>query len=193
MPWLPFYASATDYGAIRDHLNSEASLAYITSAGPGKWVAVRTVESLVSGHHCLWHIPSGPLPLLRGKDQDNDQILDPFVAWTEVHPGADPSTPYFGAGHPGVFWLNLNVEGVSKQGDSVVGLSSFEWIGNHYRIIGNAAQPETEAYWKVLRRWVAKSAVNVPRGGPSKLSPPEIWAFSGAQLQFSQGTLGGNG
>jgi hypothetical protein len=74
---------------------------------------------------------------------------------------------------------------------TLVGLSSFEWIGNHYKSIGSAVQPETEKSWKALGRWVKKFAVKVPRGGPQQSTPPEIWAFSGAQAMFEAGAKGG--
>jgi len=73
-----------------------------------------------------------------------------------------------------------------------VGLSSFEWIGNRYQAISSAAKPETERWWKNLGRWVKKSAIKVPHGGPAASTPPEIWAFAGAQTMFDQGAKGGN-
>jgi hypothetical protein len=74
----------------------------------------------------------------------------------------------------------------------LVGLSSFEWIGSHYKSIGVVPKPETEKFWKALARWVKKVAVKVPRGGPQQPTPPEIWTFSGAQAMFEDGVKGGN-
>jgi hypothetical protein len=91
-----------------------------------------------------------------------------------------------------VFWLNLRGDGMSRQGAPIVALSSFEWIGNHYKIIGDAALPQTEAAWKALRRWIGKIAKKVPRGGPAQPTPPEIWAFPHAQQLFADGVHGGN-
>jgi hypothetical protein len=192
MPWLPFYASEEDFDALRNHLNATDELAYLVACGPGQWKAVRSLESIKCGRHGLWHVPSGPLPLLHPGGKASSEVADPFSGWSELRAGADPSTPYFGAGHPGVFWLNLQGGATSRHGEPVIGLSSFEWVGNHYRIIGNAAAPQTEAAWKLLRRWVAKCASKVPRGGPSEKTPPEIWAFPGAEMQFAQGAKGGN-
>jgi hypothetical protein len=192
MPWLPFYASAGDFDALLQHLNSTDDIAFLVAAGPHRWVAKNTLESLQSGRICLWHTSSGPLPLLQPGDQKDLEVANPFEAWTELRTGADPSTPYFGAGHPGVFWLNLRGDGMSRQGAPIVALSSFEWIGNHYKIIGDAALPQTEAAWKALRRWIGKIAKKVPRGGPAQPTPPEIWAFPHAQQLFADGVHGGN-
>src|SRR5215469_12024879 len=30
-----------------------------------RWKAVRAVDTLNDGHHSLWHVPAGPLPLVR--------------------------------------------------------------------------------------------------------------------------------
>jgi hypothetical protein len=192
MPWLPFYAASEDFDLVAERLNASEDLAYLVSAGPGRWVAVKTIDMLRPGRHCLWHIGSGPLPLVRGAEQDDLSIANPFEAWAEARAGADPTTPYFGAGHPGVFWLNLKAEEQSSRGESVIGLSSFEWIGNHYKIIGSAAQPKTEAAWKGLRHWIGKAGIKVPRGGPAEVRPPEIWALQGAQRQFADGLRGGS-
>jgi hypothetical protein len=192
MPWLPFYASEEDFDTLRNHVNATDDLAYLVACGPGQWKAVRSLGSIECGRYGLWHVPSGPLPLLHSGSESSSEVEDPFSGWSELRPGADSSTPYFGAGHPGVFWLNLRAGSTSRHGVPVVGLSSFEWIGNHYRIIGKAAVPQTEASWKMLRRWVAESTSKVPRGGPTETTSPEIWAFPGAEALFFQGAKGGN-
>jgi hypothetical protein len=193
MPWLPFYASQNDLRDLLIYLNASAEVAFIVSQVRGKWIAVNSLPSVEHGRYCLWHIPSGPLPLERGPREKPGEIVDPFAGWSEIRVGADPSTPYFGAGHPGVFWLNVQSGEMLSAGLQVVGLSSFEWIGNHYRIIGSSAHPDTERYWKGLRRWVTKIAVRVPRGGPIKTEAAEIWALPGAQALFVSGAVGATG
>jgi hypothetical protein len=193
MPWLPFYASESDLPDLLSHLNASEELAFVVSNGPGKWIAVNAVESLQNGRYCLWHVPSGPLPLFRGAKEAPGEITNPFAGWSEERAGADPTTPYFGAGHPGVFWLNIRSTDTHRvSGEMLVGLSSFEWIGSHYKSIGVVPKPETEKFWKALARWVKKVAVKVPRGGPQQPTPPEIWTFSGAQAMFEDGVKGGN-
>jgi hypothetical protein len=192
MPWLPFYAAEGDLPQVGKHLNASPEVAFVVSRRPGEWVAVKSLESLAPGRYCLWHIPSGPLPLVRGANEPPGAITDPFAGWSEAKAGANPSLPYFGAGHPGVLWLNIVSTRASREGALLVGLSSFEWIGNHYKVIGSVARPETEQFWKALRRWLMKLAVKVPRGGPSETTPPEIWSMAGAQSLFAEGARGGN-
>ena len=63
--------------------------------------------------------------------------------------GANPKVPYFGAGHPGVYWLNARTE--STYNSDCLGLSSFEWIGNWYKAIGIEAHPATKKWWERLK------------------------------------------
>ena len=84
-----------------------------------------------------------------------------------------------------VIWLNFNP--VSLRLPNSVGLSSFEWIGNHFRLIGQPADPSTEAFWRTLRRWVQKSARKVPRTGPLNGPGAEIFAFPSALEAFRSG------
>lgn len=191
MAWLPFYAIADDVLALLAYLNSSTEIAFIVSNGTGKWIAADSLASLPDGRHCLWHVPGGPLPLFRGANESPGEIANPFLGWSEARSGADRSQPYFGAGHPGVFWLNVDLrENEAAAHEILVGLSSFEWIGNHYRMIGHPAKPETEKFWKALGRWVKRTAIKVPRGGPQYCTPPEIWAFPGAQAMFEAGAKG---
>jgi hypothetical protein len=55
------------------------------------------------------------LPLLREKGRPDGVIEDPSVGWSEERTGADPTTPYFGAGHVGIFWLNVRTIGRKKE------------------------------------------------------------------------------
>ncbi len=193
MAWLPIYAAESDLPFLVSFLNSSKDIAFIVSNGPGKWIAVPAIERLRDGRYCLWHVPSGSLPLFRGAQENFDEIENPFAGWAEVKSGADPSQPYFGPGHPGVFWLNVHTSETHRMTrEPLVGLSSFEWIGNHYKILGSFPKPETEKFWKALRRWVQKHAVQVPRGGPNNPTPAEIWALPGAQSLFQNGVSGGN-
>lgn len=193
MAWLPFYATENDTPTLLSHLNASEDVAFIVSNGPGKWIAIMTLEALPDGRYCLWHVPSGPLPLFRGVKELPGEITAPFDGWSEETAVADPTQPYFGAGYPGVFWLNIHHKVTDRlSGEALVGLSSFEWIGNHYRRAGVAAKTETEKCWKSLGRWLKEHAAKVPRGGPRQPTPPEIWAFSDAQAMFETGVDGGN-
>jgi len=190
MPWLPFYASGSDFDIVRNHINATSEFCYLVSAGPGRWKAVPSLNEFDCRRIGIWHVPSGALPLLRSEREIPGSVEDPYLGWTELRRGADSSTPYFGAGHSGVFWLNVHAATHPDLGKQVVGLSSFEWIGSRYRVAGNDGKPEAETAWKRLGRWMAKSAKKVPRGGTGEPSSPEIWAFPHAAELFSLGAKG---
>lgn len=182
------YLFNADVDLLVDHLDEDQDLAWLASDGPGQWRATPR-HPVLSGRLGLWHIPSGPLPLV-GPDPTKgvaDWVHDPFEGWRELRAGADPSTPYFGPGHPGVYWLNLRSATDRGRRTADIGLSSFEWIGNHYRVIGAAADPSTERHWKSLRRWVAKVATKIPRSGSIDGPGPEIWTFPDALNAITSG------
>jgi hypothetical protein len=191
MPWLPIYCNESDQMELLSYLNESEEIAFIVSAGAGRWVAVKNIEILRPGRYCLWHIPSGPLPLWRGVWDAPGEISNPFDSWIEARPGADTSLPYFGSGQHGVIWLNIHGMQTDKLTETqTMGMSSFEWIGNHYRPIGNEASIQTLKFWKMLRKWIKKKAYQVPRGGPQQSTKPEIWAFRGASDMFEDGVKG---
>ncbi|MFJ9534811.1 hypothetical protein [Herbaspirillum sp. NPDC101396] len=173
------------------YLNENEEVAFIVSAGPGKWIAVPRIETLKPGSYCLWHIPSGPLPLLKASTEEDGEIGNPFDAWTEIRPGTDTSVPYFGPGHPGVIWITIrSTQTDTRSQIQTIGLSTFQWIGNHYRMIGIAPLDTTEKFWKTLSRWVKKQTRKVPRGGLSQSTRPEIWAFPEAFEMLNSGAEG---
>ena len=184
MPWIPLYADDTDFCSILGWLNEREDLAYIVSDGPSRWRAVRELPAFNTTRVCLWHVPSGSLPLLQA-NQETGAIQNPWEGWQELRAGADTTQPYFGAGHPGVIWLNIRSQ--SKRIPKGIGLSSFEWIGNHYKCIGNPAQISTERFWPVLRRWVQKNSKKIPRTGPLDGPRPQIFAFNSALSAFEGG------
>ena len=177
-----------DISLLVEHLDDDADLAWLTSNGPGNWIATAHHPSL-AGRMGLWHAPSGPLPLLAADPVERtlDWIHDPWSGWQERRAGGR-DTPYFGAGHPGVYWLNLRTGANRARKTAEIGLSSFEWIGNHYRLIGSPADTSTERHWKALRRWVGKLAVKIPRSGAADGPGPEIFAFPEALAAIKAGT-----
>jgi len=83
-------------------LNTSEELAFIVTDGPGRWIAVPTIQAIENPRICLWHVPSGPLPLLHPQpSQAIGSISDPWAGWEELRAGADSSNPYFGAGTSG--------------------------------------------------------------------------------------------
>jgi hypothetical protein len=194
MAWLPIYAADNDWDLLLGLLNADSEIAFVSSDGAGRWRAINTIARLSVGRYCLWHVPSGPLPLLRPGGQPSGLVEDPFAGWREERQGADKEQPYFGPGHPGVFWLNVRPDTFGKySGVRTIGLSSFEWIGNWYRSLGSSPELSTERWWRRLGAWARRHATKVPRGGLSQHDPPEIWALPCAyDLLLPQAALGGN-
>lgn len=185
MPWLPIYASETDFAAIFTLLNEDEETAFLVADGAGLWIAKKSQAYAGDARYCIWHTHSGPLPLLRHRGSPDDIVADPWTGWKEIRQGADQSTPYFGPGHPGIIWLNAHAH--SKRKKDSLGLSSFEWIGNYYRAIGSPAPEATEKYWQRLRRMIKKGAVRIPREGSWDGAHPEIWALPDALSKIKQG------
>lgn len=127
----------------------------------------------------LWHVPNGPLPL-HGSD-DLSFVEDPWTGWTELRPGADPSLPYFGPGHPGVYRLSLRLGPDGNREHADIGMSSLSWIGNYFASIGRPASKATELHWASFRRWLEKTSTRLPRTDASDAAArPEIYAFPAA-------------
>jgi hypothetical protein len=185
MPWLPIYATELDIQNLFAYLNDEEEVAFLVADGPGKWIAKKRGEYTGDIRYCIWHVPSGPLPLLRQNGQEQGLVNDPWQGWQEERTGADSTTPYFGAGHPGIIWLNARAG--SKRKKNGIGLSSFEWIGNWYRVIGNAAPETTEKFWKRMGRQIKKGASRIPRAGAYDGPHPEIWALPDALTRIQDG------
>jgi len=198
MAWLPFYAADNDFVLLRDFLNDESEVAFVVSERPRLWLAKRwravpTVDGLAPGRYCLWHVPSGPLPLMQRRKAQPGVITDPFAGWREKRRGADPSSPYFGPGHPGVIWLDVRPDEVGPHsGVRAIGLSRFGWIGNHYKSLGSVPAAETERWWKRLGTWVRRHSTQVPHGGVWQNSPPEIWALPAAHSLMETTAVGDN-
>ena len=114
-----------------------------------------------------------------------ERITDPWAGWTERRAGADKPVPFFGAGHPGVFWLKLRT--APKISGHVCGPSSFEWIGNLYKVLGNAAKPETIHAWNRLPGRIGKAVTKVPGGQLSSSQAATIWAFPEAYTRLNEG------
>ena len=188
MPWIPMYLAADDVALLSAMMNVDEEIAFIVPDGPKRWKAVVGLSTLPVGRIGIWHVPSGPLPLLAPDKKDDGQVHNPFSGWNELRSYADPTTPYFGAGHPGVIWLNLRLH--PRDRNSSCGLSSFEWIGNYYRIIGNPAKKATELWWSSMRRRIQRiAAEKVPRQSLSSSFRPEIFAFPAALQLLKAGKL----
>ena len=187
MPWLPMYLNSKDKTLLIDWLDNEDDIAEIISNGKKCWIATNRIDFTLSKRYCLWHNKSGHLPLLKsgknifGKEKSDGIIKNPYDGWEEQRTGANPTFPYFGSGHTGIFWLNLNEK------KETLSLDSFEWIGNHYSILGDKAPEVTMKWWQRLRRFVKKNATQIPRTGNIENDDKEIWVFPGALEEIKSG------
>lgn len=164
MPWLPIYATEKDIAWVIDQLCADPEIAFIISDPSShqkrRWKAVPELYDQNIQRYCLWHISSGKLPLLDNRSESRQFIKNPWEGWDEQKAGADTSTPYFGAGHPGIIWFNNRSD---QRGEKNIGMSSFEWIGNHYKSLGDSASQETEKWWKSLRSKINKKSRKIGR------------------------------
>lgn len=185
MPWLPMYIDATDAEALLGILNSDSSIAFIVRDGHGRWRARNSVTALHQGRHCLWHHPSGPLPLVQPAALSKDEIPDPWSGWVDATHAEQRETPYFGPGHPGVIWLNVR----ANNDGTHINISSFEWIGNHYAALGSSASPLTQKWWKQLNKNIKRlGGVLVPRHGPIEgANKGTVWALPSALSRITNG------
>jgi len=208
MAWIPMYLMKQDVEYLNDWLNQEEEIAFIVSNGDRNWIAQKqhTIitdigKQIFAGEHdttmrnCveyhLWHVPSGPLPILGGsigglkfKNEDwnhEGKILNPWTGWTEIRTGANSRVPYFGAGHPGVINLEIRISETDE-----IPISTFGWIGNHYKIIGDSADPSTEKFWHKLKRMVKKVSIQIPRSNNLE-AKKEIFAFPAAYKEIENG------
>lgn len=180
MAWIPLYLNKSDEKELLTFLNQEDEIAFIISNGENNWKAVNTVNEFPGLRIVLWHIPSGKLPLLTPDDSE-EWIEEPYNGWSEKRQSADKRTPYFGAGWPGVICLNIRTND-----DNKIGMSSFEWIGNHYSAIGISASEKTKKYWNKLRRQIKKNSVQISRSGREG-AKPEIFTYNGALTEIENG------
>jgi len=186
MPSILFYADEKDFRMIGEYFSKHPEVAFIIPDGSHRWRAVSTVPRLKGESIALWHVPSGPLPLLHPPPSNKtDRIRDPGRGWKELFPGADRTCPYFGPGAPGIIWLDRQPHSSTVRG--ALGMSSFGWIGSRYARVGNPVPKATKNFWKSLHHWVEESAVLIPRKGRVNGPRREIWAFPSALASFKRG------
>jgi len=196
--WLPMYLEPADLARLVEHLDEDPEIGWIVHDG-GRWVARQHLDRQPPPRICLWHIPSGPLPLLVpipstqrpggfGAVEDRGLIKDPLAGWDDPFRG-ELEEPRFGS-PPGIIWFNLRVRGgpSDRPGQARIRISSFEWIGRHHAVLGSAPTPSTTSWWRALRRWVARYAVRVTYAGPLGGPRPQVFAFPGALEAIKAGT-----
>lgn len=77
MPWLPIYATDKDLQNIFSYLNDEEEVAFLVANGAGRWIARKSHDYIGDARYCIWHVPSGPLPLLRQGGKEDGLVEDP--------------------------------------------------------------------------------------------------------------------
>jgi len=85
------YLAVDDVAPLSAMLNADEEIAFIVTDGPKRWKAILGLATLPMGRMGMWHIPSGPLPLLAREEKDDGWVHDPFSGWNELR--TDPTTP----------------------------------------------------------------------------------------------------
>ena len=183
MPWIPFYASTSDLPLVQEMATADADLALLAPVKDDHWRATLDFTLTQDGRFPLWHVPSGPLPLMPDSVGDAIGVIDdPFAGWRHLRFG--DGRPFFG-NPPGLLWLELHVQ--AKQPGNSLGMSSFEWIGNYFAGLGDVAPEVTRKRWAKLRSRFSRLGPRVPRGAIDRGRKPEVFALPGALEMLSAG------
>lgn len=195
MPYIPIYLHENDVQDLNLWLNNQESIAFLVSNGDRRWIAQKE-NNILEGKdmkdnrkptkisYKLWHVPSGKLPLLKKMDDNSGEaqtIDNPWLGWEELYPGADSSVPYFGAGCTGIFNLTVKIGT-----DQLIEMSTLNWIGNRYKIIGDGALESTEKFWRKLRAMIKGFSTQIPRANRPG-GKPEVFAFRQAFKEIENG------
>jgi hypothetical protein len=214
MPALRFFADDQDLPTLLHHLNADPDIAFIVSDGPNRaaelrrWKAVRSVATLPDGHHSLWHVPGGPLPLAPARCsggmtrtgwQNLPTIPNPWAGWIEQRPGAIETQPFFCNGLSEIrldLWTRHRpysqherttlpmLNGYWIRSDDYLVVSDFQWIGSHFGPIGLPAPAQTHDWWNRLRQWFRRTAVRITDG---RRRGTVFWAFPSALEKLKDG------
>lgn len=213
------YLLEKDIEFLNDWLNQEEEVAFLLGDGPRRWIArkectilsmpaiktgLRTCEllpeeitAITPGNFLtgkkydfnLWHVPSGPLPLLgtaptvaglSPEEYVDAAISNPWQGWEEVRTVANTKIPFF-ANHPGVLRLEVRIHPTV-----IIPMSDFQWVGNYFKISGSPADKLTEKFWKRLRQMITKVGTKIPRENKAG-GKPEIIAFPQAYREIAAG------
>jgi hypothetical protein len=159
------YATKRDADAIRMWINDEPDIAWIVKVAEQDkiyhWKAVSSIDVLQEQTYALWHIRSGSLNIPSGDRNISDAIVaDPFGGWFQTMQSKGATSPWFGSNLPGPYTFRFADYGREAPGS--LGRSGFGWDEDRYKSIGKPAHQEAKLWWKKLRRFLNKSAVQVP-------------------------------
>jgi hypothetical protein len=186
MPAILIYAMAADLRMVLTHLNADEEIAFLVSAGPGRWRAVEQVPDFEPGRTLLWHRPGGPLPLLQ-PDGTETVISDPFAGWTERVASNAGRVPFFGS-IPAI--VTLDVPPLVAAEEKRVPMSALGWIGQRYQRAGRPAAAATAAWWRRLQRWIGDLGIAVQREGMPRGRGSIVVALPEAQRLLVAGIPG---
>ncbi|WP_147332826.1 hypothetical protein [Archangium gephyra] len=161
-----------DIELLRERLNRDPEIAFILPEGPGHWRAVWQIDD-AQGQTMLWHVPGGPLPLLRRGAEKDSLIEDPFAGWTACRAGRDKTVPYFGPSWPSALLLSLFPPGWRGLPRDSIPVSGLGWYG---RMMGVSPLP-TRRWWQRFGSWIRRRSVRVTRDGPLFEPHADIWAM----------------
>jgi hypothetical protein len=171
--WIGIYLEEEDSTLLRARLNQDQEIAFLMPEGPGRWRAVWESDDVL-GKTMLWHVPGGPLPLLR-PDGSETFIEDPFAGWRDLAPGMDSSVPYFGLGCPSTVLLELYVRGWrGLLRPNMLPLSGITWYGARPY---SGPHPSTRRWWSRFRRWLRQHTTRITRSGPLQGPRGDVHAF----------------
>ena len=151
------YATLKDTDVIREWINADDSVAWITktqeSGSTYSWVARHSVDAIEEQEYAIWHIPSGPLNIPSGSISIPDAIVaDPFQGWTQTLSHSGATVPWFGANLPGPFQVRFKERGT--EAPYSLGRSGFSWARDRYKAIGKPASPAARKWWAQLKRLI---------------------------------------
>ena len=202
MPWLTMYLVDPDVNTLCAMLCDDPDVALIRADGPGRWKAQCEIPTLPDGEHGLWHIPSGPIELHSTVPKAPPKVVkDPFRGWKEIVTPRQPGVPWISTGALGVIWLRVRRKAGPATStfspytdpswrapaNEVIGMSTFNWIGSYYSIIGERPAKSTQLWWQSLRRRIAKVAEQIPSTGRRSDTRKSVWAFPAALEQIKRG------
>jgi hypothetical protein len=64
MPCIDMYLAEEDAAELHDWLSRSGEVRFLIRDGEHRWRAVEQIGKLPNNRVLLWHVPSGPLPLL---------------------------------------------------------------------------------------------------------------------------------
>lgn len=185
------YATKHDADAIRTWINDEPNIAWIVKVAEQDytchWKAVGAIEALEEQTYALWHIRSGSLNIPSGDRNIPDAIVaDPFAGWFQTMQHSGGTSPWFGSNLPGPYSFTFAESGREAPGS--LARSGFHWLEDRYKSIGKPAHPEAKLWWKKLRRFLEKSAIQVPWASVTNRKRIIMaYVFPEAKRQIDQG------